>query len=166
MTKLCNGLVVFAGLLAVPPVGQEYLQVVVAQEDPSQEDREDPRLARLEEFFRDMASPIGHLAADFITAADLNNLDWRLLPSISVIESGAGKDYRNNNIFGWDSCRASFDSVREGIHTVARRLSHSRLYKHKNLDALLQTYNADEDYATRVKTVMEKLGPPDLGAVN
>ncbi len=158
MMKLCNGLVVFAGLLSAPPAGQDPIEIISNQEDP--------RLARLQEFFQERASPIWHLAADFIAAADLNNLDWRLLPSISVIESGGGKDYRNNNIFGWDSCRASFTTVRDGIHAVAKRLSHSKLYKHKDLDAVLQTYNTSDDYPLRVKTVMEKLGPLDLGAVN
>ena len=65
----------------------------------------DPRLRRLEEFFAKRDCPLRAAAADFLIAADQNALDWRLLPSISMVESSGGKDYRNNNVFGWNSCR-------------------------------------------------------------
>ncbi len=113
-----------------------------------------------------MGSPVSHLAPDFVDAADRNTLDWRLLPSIAVIESGAGKEYTNNNIFGWDSGKTKFPSVRAGIHTVATRLSKSRLYKHKPITALLSTYNPRADYAARVIRVMQSIGPSEYSLQN
>ena len=89
-------------------------------------------------------------------------LDWRLLPSIAVLESGGGKEYTNNNIFGWDSCKTAFPSVRAGIHTVARALGQSRLYRDKDLDELLLTYNTNAEYSERVKALMAELGSAEI----
>ena len=75
-----------------------------------------------------------------------------------MIESSGGKDFKNNNVFGWDSSRGSFPSVRAGIHFVASKLAKSKLYRGKNLESKLQTYNPLPDYAARVKAVMRTLG--------
>src|SRR5437868_3562910 len=102
--------VVFAGLLAVPGVTEQHS----AENHPPS----DPRLARLRQFFNSHTCPLIKFAPDFLIAADENDLDWRLLPSISVLESGGGKNYRNRNVFGWRSGRHRFSSVRAGIHEV------------------------------------------------
>ena len=122
-------------------------------------DLKDPRLSRLKQFFAERGCPLSEAAVDFLIAADQNHLDWRLLPSISMIESSGGKDYRNNNVFGWDSSRGSFPSVQAGIHFVASKLAKSKLYRGKNLESKLQTYNPLPDYVARVKAVMRSLGP-------
>ena len=80
-----------------------------------------------------------------------------------MIESSGGKDYRNNNVFGWDSCRESFASVREGIQFVASQLARSDRYKGKNLDGKLRTYNPNPSYPYKVKAVMAAMGPSDRG---
>ena len=122
----------------------------------------DPRLERLRDFFAKRDCPLQEAAEEFLIAADRNELDWRLLPSISMIESSGGKDYTNNNVFGWDSCQERFSSVHAGIHFVAARLANSKLYKDKDLDEQLSTYNPVPGYADRVKAVMQTLGsdPP------
>ena len=145
--------------LAAAPVAVSTLQ----GRDAKVPDPVDPRLVRLEQYFAQRDCPLQNAARDFLAAADKNALDWRLLPSISMIESSGGKDYRNNNVFGWDSCNESFSSVREGIHFVATRLAQSDLYKGKSLDAKLKTYNPSPDYQHKVKAVMAALGPSDLG---
>jgi hypothetical protein len=119
----------------------------------------DPRLHRLWQYFADRDCPLRDSAADFLLAADQNELDWRLLPSISMIESSGGKDYRNNNVLGWDSSRESFTSVQAGIHFVASKLAKSKLYKDKTVDQKLTTYNPHPDYVHRVKAIMQALGP-------
>lgn len=151
--------VVFAGLLAAPAV------TGIAEQPPVTEaPQQDPRLVRLQAFFAEHKCPVDRLAADFLLAADRNDLDWRLLPSISLLESGGGRDQRNNNIFGWDSGKQSFPSVRAGIHIVAFRLSNSRLYRDKDLDEILNTYNPNPEYAGKVKAVMQAIGSADLSA--
>jgi len=149
MTKV----LLFAGLLAVPvgvSVSQGAARVMVNEHDP--------RLERLEQFFAQRDCPLRNAAAEFLIAADENGLDWRLLPSLAIIESSGGKDYTNNNVFGWGSCRESFDSVVAGIHFVADRLANSKTYKDKGLNEKLRTYNPVPDYAAKVKAVMISLG--------
>ena len=64
------------------------------------------RLARLQAFFGKSDCPAKAYSDEFLTTADRYDLDWRLLPSISYVESTGGKSARNNNLFGWDSGRA------------------------------------------------------------
>jgi hypothetical protein len=99
------------------------------------------------------------LAADFVHAADENQLDWRLLPSISVIESGGGKAYKNNNIFGWANGEYLFSTLKAGIHEVAYKLGRSPLYRNRDVPAKLHLYNPNEEYATNVMTVMSRISP-------
>jgi len=143
-----------AGLLATPVIVNVQPPPNAARPGP-----DDPRLRLIWQYFADRDCPLRDAAADFVIAADQNELDWRLLPSISMVESSGGKDYRNNNVFGWDSCRESFPSVRAGIHFVASKLAKSRLYKDKSLDEKLATYNPQPEYQSRVKAVMRALGP-------
>jgi hypothetical protein len=144
------------GLLAAPATFS-----VQQPSAPARSESADPRLNLLWQYFADRDCPLRDSAADFLVAADQNDLDWRLLPSISMIESSGGKDYKNNNVFGWDSCRESFPSVQAGIHFVASKLAKSKLYKNKNLDQKLSTYNPQPDYRPRVKAVMRAMGRPD-----
>jgi len=142
-----------AGLLAAPfttSVQQYRAEPSVSQNDP--------RLSRLKKFFADRDCPLKDAAKDFLVAADQNELDWRLLPSISIIESSGGKDYRNNNVFGWDSCRERFPSVRAGIHYVAAKLGKSSRYRDKDVDGKLQLYNPLPEYPGRVEAVMRSIG--------
>ena len=75
-----------AGLLAVPC----SMSLNQYQPNPSV-DSNDPRLRRLVQFFGDRDCPLKEAAADFLIAADQNHLDWRLLPSISMIESSRSR---------------------------------------------------------------------------
>jgi hypothetical protein len=146
-------LIIWAGLLAMPSM------LGLPQPAPPSHYRHDPRLARLRAFFATYRCPVDSLAEDFLAAADHHDLDWRLLPSISLVETGAGKHAPGNNLFGWDSGRRSFASARQAIHLVASRLADSKLYRGKELDAVLATYNPHPGYALLVKSVMRKLGP-------
>ncbi|MBI5282931.1 MAG: glucosaminidase domain-containing protein [Candidatus Solibacter usitatus] len=157
MTKVISrGLVLVAGLLAAQSA---------ADPDPRPADavvKTDPRMLRVKQFFLDRECPAHIYAEDFILAADQHDLDWRLLPSLSFIESGGGKEAYNNNMFGWDNCRQRFRSTREGIYQVASRLGTSRIYRNKNLDQMLFLYNPRREYTTTVKSVMDRLGPANL----
>ncbi len=110
-------------------------------------------------FLRDVHSPLQALAPDFLEAADHHGLDWRLLPSISMVETGCGRTAVGKNIFGWDSGRRQFASFREAILLVASRLGNSKLYRGKNLVQILATYNPRPEYAGLVRSVMNHLGP-------
>jgi hypothetical protein len=149
-----RGLVVAAGLLAVP---------ALANPDPihvKMIPRADARWILIRQFFEKNNAPADEYAKDFLIAADQNGLDWRLLPSLSLIESGGGKSARNNNIFGWGNCKVRFRTTREGIYQVASRLKNSILYKGKgSVDEMLWTYNPRQEYVQQVIAVMNRLGP-------
>jgi hypothetical protein len=149
---LCSGMVVFAGIASVP--------LAVAPNggaEPAADYREDPRFEKLRSFFQKTDCPAQHYASAFLEAADRYDLDWRLLPSLSYIESTGGKAARNNNFFGWGT--AQFITPTAGIHEVGYRLAYSSLYRDKDLDTLLGTYNPLPEYAQKVKSVMKQIAP-------
>lgn len=150
---LFRGLLVGAGILTACSPANPH------RPPPQSNFRNDPRLVPLAGFFRDAGSPLTALAGDFLSAADRHHLDWRLLPSISMVESGGGKNFARNNVFGWGSGRLAFSSIRAGIHTVAERLANSRLYKGKELRSVLRTYNPHPGYAALVQSVMKRIEP-------
>src|SRR5437764_15255910 len=142
---LCGGMVMFAGMVSIP--------LAVAPQggsDPTPDYRDDPRIEKLRAFFRKTDCPAQEYALAFLEAADRYDLDWRLLPSLSYVESTGGKAARNNNFFGWDSGNAQFSSPAAGIQEVGYRLANSSLYKDKDLDEILATYNANADYGRKV----------------
>lgn len=156
MMKLITSGVFVAGMAAVPVALSPHPPLT-----PAPEYRSDPRLETLRTFFHVAECPAEEYAAAFLEAADYNDLDWRLLPSLSFVESTGGKFARDNNLFGWDSGRAHFPSPVAGIHAVGYRLSHSDLYKDKELDEILSTYNPNIEYARRVKSVMRRIAPSE-----
>jgi hypothetical protein len=154
MTKtISKGFVLVAGLLAAGGI---------ADSDPRPTEKDhrcDPRQARIQQFFKERDCPAQKLAADFVAAADMNRIDWRLLPSLSLVESTGGKYQKNNNMFGWENSNFRFRNNKEGVYYVASALRHAQPYRDKNLDGVLRSYNPDAAYPARVKAVMEQLGP-------
>ena len=123
--------------------------------------RTDPRTIRLKKFLVKLRCPVAYLSEDFVRAADDNHLDWRLLPSIAIIESGGGKAYirEKHNIFGWGGGEIYFTSVRAGLQTVAYELGRGSLYRRHNSLGKLHLYNPDENYAQQVMAVMRRISP-------
>ena len=156
---LLRQVVPIAGFLAASIVGSSNDAIQLKEVDQN-----DPRLERLKQFFGKLDCPLKSSAEEFLIAADENDLDWRLLPSISFVESSGGKDYKNNNVLGWDSCREKFETVEAGIHYVAAQLANSKLYKDKTLEGKLRTYNPRPEYGQLVRQVMRILGPSGLGS--
>jgi hypothetical protein len=158
MRKLfSNGLTAFAGVVSMAaPIAQS-----VPQRTPTHAYRNDPRLACLQHFFGKLNCPAEEFSPIFLSVADANRLDWRLLPSISLVESGGGKTALHNNFFGWDCGRAVFASPVTAIREVAYQLTHSSLYRHKKLEGVLRTYNPDANYARTVLAVMQSIAPTD-----
>ena len=158
---LSNGFVIAAGLSVPGMVTSVDTKLPVS---PTPAYRNDPRLAKLETFLRASDAPARAVSRVFLHEADRYELDWRLLPSISIIESSGGKTARNNNLFGWDAGRAEFPSMSDGIRKVAFHLANSPYYKDKELDELLVTYNPNPEYPGKVKSVMRRLARAELVA--
>src|SRR5438552_9386520 len=101
MKKFLTRSLLFVGFMSLPVV----ISPQQASATPTPDYRNDPRLKSIRDFFRHGACPAERFAEVFLHAADLNNLDWRLLPSLSFVETTGGKTARNNNMFGWDAGR-------------------------------------------------------------
>lgn len=164
---LSKQLMIIAGLIALP-ITMRLEKVANAQPAPSLPMPEsaqvppakpDPRVLRLTAFLSKLHCPVAPLSKDFVEAADDNSLDWRLLPSIAVIESGGGKAARNNNLFGWNNGNELFPTLRAGINQVAFKLGKSALYRNRDSAAKLRMYNPDASYATTVLDVMNRISP-------
>jgi hypothetical protein len=157
MRKFFSGGLFFLGVVSLP-VAMSPSQ---SQANPIPASRHDPRLRILRNFFQQTDCPAAALAEVFLEASDAYDLDWRLLPSLSFIETTGGKAARNNNLFGWDSGRTKFTSPAAGIHAVGYNLAKSDTYRGKKLEGLLATYNPDPGYVRAVKNVMRRIAPTE-----
>ena len=153
---------IIAGLLVFPLTAKlETVPVAkpVPAKPPQKPAKKDQRAVRLRSFFAKLHCPVLNMSEDFVQAADKNHLDWRLLPSISIIESGGGKAYRNNNLFGWDQGDQAFPSLRAGLDLVAYKLGKSPLYRNRDVVGKLRIYNPDLTYPAKVINVMNRISP-------
>jgi hypothetical protein len=119
--------------------------------------RADLRIAKVEAFFRLYGCPEPFRARNYVQAADAHQIDYRLLPALSVRESLCGKGARLNNYWGWNSARSGFASVETGIDFVSGELANGKYYRGKSLDQKLHAYNHRFKYAMEVQLLMKRM---------
>lgn len=95
------------------------------------------RIEALEKFFTELKSPLKASSETFVDVADKYNLDYRLLPAISCMESTCGKFLIEGsyNPFGWGIYGRNaiyFKSYDEAIETVAQGIKDNYLSKGLN----------------------------------
>jgi hypothetical protein len=151
---LQSGVVIFAGVLGIAAATMQAEQDVTKMRK-----KFDLREAILRKFFRDNHCPAENFAGIFIQEADEHGLDWRLLPSLSVIETGGGRHAPGNNLFGWANGKTTFDSFTAAIHHVATFLEVGKPYKGKDLDGKLLTYNKRPAFRDTVTDMMRQIAP-------
>ncbi len=119
----------------------------------------DPRVPRLERFFRHYNCPPPHHVSEYLRASDGYELDYRLLPAISVRESlcGVSEQQMENNFWGYHPDRLSFPSVEAGIDYVARQLAQNPFYKGKSITEKLLVYNPRPAYPVEVQRIMHQI---------
>jgi hypothetical protein len=118
----------------------------------------DPRVPRLEKFFRYYHCTTPYPTSDYLRAADRYGLDYRLLPAISIRETACGVgQQRENNHWGYHADQQSFPSVAEGIDFLSRRLTEHPFYRGKTLQDKLFTYNPRPAYPDEVKRIMRQI---------
>jgi hypothetical protein len=151
---LPSGVMIFAGVLGIAAA------TVHAEEDVTKIRKKfDLREAILRKFFSDKHCPAARYAGLFVKEADDFGLDWRLLPSLSFVESGGGKTATGNNLFGWANGKAAFETIGDAIHHVAAVLALGKSYRGKDLDGKLLTYNHRTDYKALVTEIMRQISP-------
>jgi len=123
----------------------------------------------IDAYFKEHNMPLEGTGMKMVKEAEKNDLDWRLVAAIAVRESTGGKfDCKNkeNNPFGWGSCKIGFNSIDEAIETIARNLGGNNPntamhYSGKNTKEILQKYNPISvvpRYAQQVMSIMNEIG--------
>ena len=95
------------------------------------------RVEALEKFFDEFKSPLKANAGTFVDVADKYNMDYKLLPAISCMESSCGRFLIEGsyNPFGWGIYGKNaiyFKSYDEAIETVAKGIRDSYISKGLN----------------------------------
>lgn len=90
---------------------------------------EDKRAAKLKRFLESVNSPLTNYAADFVETADKYELDWKLLPAITGVESTFGQLIPSGsyNAYGWNNGNYFFSSWPESIEVVSKALKENYL---------------------------------------
>ena len=157
-----------------PPVveakDQEIQKIESPSPIPSPDDPNASKRQSLQRFFQQNDCRFSELTDLFISTADKNNLDWRLLPAIYLKESSCGKYYVYNNPLGFGIKddysltpeKYRFDSVPEAIEYVGAALAGNngeRAYKGLNQDTkkILWKYNGtvNSNYPSQIISIMD-----------
>lgn len=124
----------------------------------------DNREKILREFLVSRNSPLAPHAGTFIKAADEHNLDWRLVVSISGLESGFGKHQPagSHNGWGWGYNGGTvkhFHSWDEAIEEISYGLRHRYLKEIPYSDPYVigPNYAASPTWAVRVTNFMNQI---------
>jgi hypothetical protein len=153
-----SGLMIFASVLGIATAS------VQSDQDVTRNSKKfDLREAILRKFLNDKHCPAQEFAEVFVAEADAHGLDWRLLPSLAIVESGGGRTSKGNNIFGWANGKTRFNTIGEAIHTVASSLAHGRAYRGKDIGGKLAAYNQGTDYSATVLAIMRQISPSPAG---
>jgi hypothetical protein len=150
---LQSGIVIFAGVLGIAAATMQ------AEDVTKMRKKFDLREAILRKFFKDNHCPAANYADLFVKESDEHGLDWRLLPSLSMVETGGGRTAPNNNLFGWSNGKTTFDSISTAIHHVATFLEVGKPYRGKDLNAKLLTYNHRPAFRETVLELMRQIAP-------
>ena len=122
----------------------------------------DPKAQVLAAYLEKRNSPLQYHAQDFIDAANLYNLDWKLVASIAGVESTFGQFIPGGyNGWGWGvygTQTLGFTSWKDGIFTVSKGLRENYLDRGLNDPlAMNRVYAASPTWGTKVSYFMAEL---------
>ncbi len=127
-------------------------------------EKKDNRANILKKFLQSYNSPLADNAQTFIEQADIYELDWRLVASISGVESTFGKQIPNNsyNAWGWGIYGDNviyFSSFDEAIKIISKGLKENYIDKWGAQDVyqIGKFYAASPTWAQRVDYFMGKI---------
>lgn len=130
------------------------------------EARIDQRVVRLKSFLESYNSPLAPYAFEFVTYADLYDIDWRLVPAISGVESTFGKRIPQGsyNAYGWVNGKYRFQSWEDSIEIVSKTLREKYYNKGAtSIQKIAKRYAPpSQSWAWKVKYFMEKIDPAPI----
>ena len=121
----------------------------------------DPRVTKLHAYLEKNKSPLTDYADEFVKYADKYELDWRLLPAISGVESTFGKHipFNSYNAYGWANGGYKFTSWEDSIEHVTMTLRTK--YVDRGVDTLPEISRVycppNPLWWTKVKFFMDKI---------
>jgi hypothetical protein len=136
--------------------------VIITQEEVVRKEKADA----IDVYFEANDAPLEGHGMKFVLEAEKNDIDWRLLPAIAMRESTGGKHACksvSNSVFGYGSCKMSFNSIDESIEIVARSLggnnpNTARHYDNKTTIEILKKYNSIiSGYSKQVVNIMKAI---------
>jgi hypothetical protein len=154
-------LVSILSAVRVEPVDAQTSHDQYTQEARVQVKQLDERAKLLQAYLADRNSPLQDNAQDFIDAADKYNIDWKLLPAISGVESsfGVAQPEGSHNGWGWGgSDLVYFGSWKDAIYTIDESLK-TRYHVAGNVDPyeIGRTYAASPTWGVRVDGFMRDI---------
>jgi len=121
----------------------------------------DNRAVKLKAYLASHNSPLTDYADQFVNSADQYQIDWKLVPAITGVESTFGKriPFNSYNAYGWSNGAYQFESWEQSIDHV------SKFLKEKYLDRGLDTPQKinpvyappSPDWGWKVAFFMEKI---------
>lgn len=119
----------------------------------------DPRVEAIERLLARYNAPIQGLGRKFVEVADRDGYDWRLLVSISGIESSFGKAQLGYNLFGWGGGYIRFASFEDSIDQVSRGLARGYIARGLTTpEAINPVYTPPNPlWASKVRTFMNQI---------
>ncbi len=124
----------------------------------------DTRIRILRDYLAQYNSPLVSSSQTFIKAADKYNIDWRLVASISGVESTFAQQlpYNSYNAWGWGIYGDNmiyFNSYDEAIETISKSLREKYMDKWGAQDVyqIGRFYAASEMWPGRVAYFMNKI---------
>jgi len=157
-----TGISTISSLTVSDNILSEENSVIITQEEVNQKEKAEA----IDNFFAKYDAPLEGYGMKFVVEAEKNNLDWRLLPAIAMRESTGGKNAcknADNSVFGYGSCKISFDSIDESIEVVAASLGGNNPntachYSDKTTLEILKSYNSViPNYYKQVAKIMEMI---------
>ncbi len=125
----------------------------------------DFRVLVLRSYLLEHNSPLADHAQDFIDNADKYNLDWRLVPAITGVESTFGKRIPANsyNAYGWANGVYHFDSWEDSIHIVSKTLREKYIDNGADtMPKIARRYAASPNWEWKVEFFRKKINPLPL----
>lgn len=126
----------------------------------------DYRVRILKAYLSKHNSPLADYAGYFVATADKYNIDWRLLPAISGVESTFAKriPYNSYNAYGWANGAYKFKSWEDSIEIVSKTLKEKYIDRGApSISKIARRYAPPSStWAGKVKFFMKKIEPLPL----
>jgi len=121
----------FLALFSIPQTAQATDKLTMAgasgvlkSEEDLASNSQNQKIEQLRAFLEAYRSPLTPYARTFVQVAEKYQIDWKLVPAITGVESTFGRQipYNSYNAYGWANGKYRFGSWEESIEKVTKTL--------------------------------------------